>query len=543
MLIDDQAVDVKDLSNIWGTEITNPEYNIKINNTLHDKTIIALNNFYLRHRTIISKIWKEDAFTKQYFNFDHDYFKKHRKKYSNAAEKQIDSKDGKSVDPFFNLEYIQFAEFLPKESLYELESQIRKFKDKYISPNNIYFPAIDIVYGDYAKANRYRFDTHLTAFSIDNKSALGTFFSGCDIKMESASLSFVLVSIRFYINEQWKKKISDFAVSGTDDYDRYFHLDRVKIKNVRTLSKGCIGAESFKKYVLSGIYEEIKYRTRKILRQYFEFVTCTMETSSGVFMYFKTNIDKNGSEHFWLSMGVYSFECYLSDEYDACITFIDNNIVCINRFDVKYEYGDIFQQEVANQFNQVTAFSNIKEACNEQISLINKWMHKCEGKNIDLWLQLWQTFNKKNWHIKRFLCEYNMQNRFEWEFMNRRGDYVFSQEDCERTNTETKIMNEDISSIMSAVDKRINAENLVDSNKMQRQTFVTNYASAIFAVIAIVVSIVLNDKAKNVVSDLLSDWPLLPMVLTILLVAIVLWSVIDVIKTLYRWIEKKFIFK
>ena len=104
-------------------------------------------------------------------------------------------------------------------------------------------------------------------------------------------------------------------------------------------------------------------------------------------------------------------------------------------------------------------------------------------------------------------------------------------------------MNEDISSIMSAVDKRINAENLVDSNKMQRQTFVTNYASAIFAVIAIVVSIVLNDKAKNVVSDLLSDWPLLPMVLTILLVAIVLWSVIDVIKTLYRWIEKKFIFK
>ena len=100
MLIDDQAVDVKDLSNIWGTEITNPEYNIKINNTLHDKTIIALNNFYLRHRTIISKIWKEDAFTKQYFNFDNDYFKKHRKKYSNAAEKQIDSKDGKSVDPF-----------------------------------------------------------------------------------------------------------------------------------------------------------------------------------------------------------------------------------------------------------------------------------------------------------------------------------------------------------------------------------------------------------------------------------------------------------
>lgn len=539
-MLTDNRVDVKDIEKLFGINITNPEYKVSINNSFRDKAMIITNSFYRRHRKFFSKVWKEDILTKNILDADHSWFKKHREEYTNAADKQISTKDGQTEDPFFKTEYIRFSEFLPKESLYDFKNQLKKFKEKYVSSSNIGLLDDEKEYDDLAMANRYRFETQVTGFMIDSRSDLGLFFSSCDIRMESASLSFVLLSIRLYLNEDWIKKTSDFAVNKTNDYDRYYYLDKIKIKNVRTIEKGSMGADVYKKYVLACIFEEMKYRARNILRRYFEFVTRKMNSSSIVFMYIETNIGKNTSGAFWRSIDIYPEACYLSSDYDACISFLGNNIVCINRFDERYNYyGGIFQNEIPEQFNQYIAFLNIKAACNEQISVINKLMRKCQSKTIDIWLELWKKINENYWYIQRFLNEYNINGSLYWEFINSRDDSFLSKDDLDRLNRETKNMNGDISSIMEAIEERISAKNLEDSHELQHQTFVTNFVSAILAFFAIVISIALNDSGKKIVSSLFSQLPIIPVLLYILCVVIVIYVVFDMIRKVKHFIERK----
>jgi hypothetical protein len=542
MYSDENKVDVRDLQKIWGIKISNPEYNVKINNTVYDRVIIGLNKLYRSHRSFIKLIWKEDDFTKTILD-SVDTPLNFRKRYENSADKQIGINDGNEEAPFFRLDYIQFAEFLPKESLYDLKKQIRRFKDSYVSSGNICMPDAELAYEDYARANRNFFETRITHFSINQESDLGKFFSACEIQMESASLSFVLISIRFYVNDKWKNKISDFAVSNTNDYKRFFYLERIKLRDIRVVQEGCIGADIYKEYALACILEEMKFRARTILKRHFEFVTNTMRTSGEVFMFFETNIDANSSKRFWLSIGVFPDICFLSDEYDACITYINNNISCINRSNHKcQDFGGFFHHQIANQYNHIIAFTNIKHACNEQISHINKWMHDCEGKGIELWLHLFQKISTENSYIQRFLGEYNMNNMFSWDFKTQKGNQLFSKEFCDRTNGETQIMNEDIMAIKEIIERRINAEELRDSYKIQHLTYTTNFVSAIFAFIAIVVSIMLNDSAKVKVAELFSVWPVIQMAVAFVLCFLAIRCIIYLFKKPIHLIEKWRIF-
>jgi hypothetical protein len=86
----------------------------------------------------------------------------------------------------------------------------------------------------------------------------------------------------------------------TEDYYRFFNLNKINHKTVRTVEKGFLGADVYKKYVYSCITEEMKYRARKTIRKYFDFVTNGMKSTSSVFMYYETNIDKNTSDLFIL---------------------------------------------------------------------------------------------------------------------------------------------------------------------------------------------------------------------------------------------------
>lgn len=539
MILEDEAIDVRDLEQILGITITNPFFRVKINNSFHAKLVIKIRDFYAKYRRFLKRIWKEDYSTALLYNSQHVPFWKEDK--DNSANKQFDVIDEKKlIDPFFNLEYVQFSEFIPKESLYELRKQIQKFKSKYVHPNDFNFYDQERDYEYYAEVNRYDFQTPIAGFMINPSSDLGNFFSKCEINMESASLSFVLISFKMSLNEEWKKKINDICVKRIYNYPRYFYLDKVKLRDARSIEKGAIAGGRCKEILFQCIIEEIKYRTVKILRDNFNLITNDLKASCDSFLYFETNINGNGDRDFWQSMCIYPFHCYFSDQYDACITFIGNNIICINRFNKKYNYyGGLFQSTVGEDYNHLIAYSNIRSVCNEQITDLNKMIHLCKDKKVEIWMALRNKSLKNSHYILRFLREYQMKTDFQWTFRNHDNKWVFSDKYVEHINQELNNTFEDITSTIERIDVRAEEENNKASYDMQHHTFITNFLSAFFAFIAIIISIILNDDSKKRTFAIIETNTFIKYILIGMIGYIVIWIIVKIVKTLIIQIDKK----
>lgn len=524
MYIDDKdIVDAREIKKIFGIDITNPIYKRKVNSSISDKIKIGIYNYCCNNRLLNSSNMSQESETSCSFDI-YNIFEKNQ---NNKAEPEY--QNGIYVNPFFNVGFIQISEFFPKETVYRLNEKIDNFRLLFSSENR-------------------KEQTEEAYFPIKRDTSLGELFKACKIKVEEASPTFDIVSFRFYLNDELKQKMNDFAVGNTPDYDRFFGLDKLKVTNSRNAKKGFISGVFYKSYVMTSIYEELKYRVRKELGNEIFLLTNSLD-SSEAFIFIETNISKDSSKIFWQSMNVYPSTLHFVKDINACVTQIGHNIVCIHKACEDKDFNEgCFDMYASDDFNQIIALENLIENSKKKISIINRWIQNCPKKGIEYWLELRKKVNEMLAYNLRFYEEYNLNIKSEWKYeQNVIGTYLkFDKLDDSMKNEIDQIKN-NIKLIIKELDERFNEKNIETSYDLQHQTFITNFISAIFAFVAIVIALFGdNDTRTNALKLFISTPHLLKGFIIVVVFIPLIYIVIGVLAGIIKWIknnvEKKTMF-
>lgn len=491
-----EKIDYQKIENDIDLRLTNSKYRYKLNRGFHERTILILRNAYVKKRGFLSKLWKEDEMDKCILNTA-DRASNFRREHSNAASKQIDLFTRKEVDPVFSPEYIQFSEPIPKEYVSLFDKRIVKFINKYEDRRSAFNRHQDVDFEYYSQINKAEFMHRVADFNINQDTDLGVIFSACTIQIESISESFVNLIFQFSFNDTRKKRINDLCVNNMSDVFSYSDLSQVKLRNCRKIQKGFFSGSEYKKYALSVFFNEVKYRTRRILYSYFRILSFPLnQNEASAFVYFETNIDGNSDKFFWESIGLIPHHLYFSEGHDSCIvpgSKYSGDIMCIFRRNPHYEDYGIYKYSVCDCFNRIIAFSNIEEAGNEGRTIVNRWMYESRSFNIDIWLELKKRAEDELRYIERFAKNIKCFSWNYYNFYSMSGAGLFQSEYYEIEKQRFGELEKEINNILEIVDSNVERKNTSASLGIQQTSFVIDCISALLALTAIIISLISNE--------------------------------------------------
>lgn len=496
----DVQIDFDEFYREFGIKITNP---IHHNNRLsvRYKIMICLREWYLRHRNMFKKIFREKS-TEEFMLDSRNDFDSESYKINCAAESQLDCKTGKMVQPYFELETIEIVDILPKEFIPEFQKKIQKMVQgsQVNGLNNIEEAYID----EYKKVQDSCFCFNVAVLSFKQGSKFAQYASTLNIEMLSLSSSFVGLVFRFWINDEWKEKINNLCVTGRDKHEFYSGMDKLKLYQFRRIGKGSNPGNIYKEKVLSVLLEELKYRLAKELYKEFRTVIFSMNEKPIAFNVFRTNIDGNSSEAFWRSIGIEARFCDYLKNQDACINSLHRD-----SFDLDYIYkknksdqydSQCFAYDIVYSFTEYLSVVGLRNAIEDKITQISVWIQRGKKADFDTWLQIKACCDNDLMYAKRFVNEFKIMDYLDLESFERKNGTSIAKdvnENLDKTVDHCKKLIEDILSVVNA---NVDAKSSTASYRIQRTTFYTNLCSAILALVAIFISFIPEDVKSIVIS-------------------------------------------
>lgn len=538
----DVQIDLDEFSKEFGIKVTNPIHRASRLSAKY-RIMIALREHYIKHRNIYQKIIHEKQDEKYMLNSNNS-FESRRYRISCAAELQFDYKNGKMIAPYIELETIEIVDMLPKEFLPEYKQKIGKMIRNHhiVGLNNIEEANLD----EYKKVHNSFFRFCVASFSFEEGCEFAKYASGLNIEMISLSSSFVGIVYKFWINKEWKEKVNRLCIEDRDMHEFYSGMDKLKIHEFRRISKGSNPGNIYKEKILAVLLEEIKYRLTKELHREFEMVIFSMSQKAIAFNIFKTNIDGNTSKEFWKSIGIDVRFCNFLLEQDACINplhrenFDLDYIYKINETD-KYD-SRIIAYEIAEKFSEYLCVVGLKNAIEEKITEISVWVQRGKKADFNTWLKIKSSVDNDLMYATRFVNEFKSRGYLEPnDYKVNTGVNIAesANDNLDITIEHCKKIIEDVKRI---VDSNVEARNSTSSYKIQKITFYTNLCSAIFALVAIGISL-LSEDARIKVITWMSDNMILKGVLVFSIVFSLIYMLKSIITGILNYCRRMYVFK
>ena len=321
--------------------------------------------------------------------------------------------------------------------------------------------------------------------------------------MMSLSSSFVGLVCRFYINDVWKDKINTLIINDREKHSFYSGMERLKVYQFRQVSKGHNPGSIYKQAIIGVLLEEIKYRIGREFFKNLNTVIFSMNQKSIAINVFETNINGNSGVHFWESFGIEARFCNYLKQQDACINPLHRNnldldyIYRINSSD-KYD-SQMVAHEIGNRFIEYLNVVGVKNAIEDKITQISIWMQKCKNTNLVMWMKLKARVDNELMYANRFVNEFK-----SWGYLQPDDYYAKSSVNIakdavnylDETVGKSKKMIDDITLV---VNSNVEAQNSTTSYKIQKTTFYTNLFSAIAALIAIIISLLSEERKDSII--------------------------------------------
>ena len=526
------------------------EFEIKVTNPIHrkdalpakHKIMIALREKYLKHRNVYKRIFREKQ--SEEFMLSSNSYESRSYEINCSAEPQHDCKTGEKIEPYIELEAIEIVDILPKEFLPEFQKEIQRMvKGNYVDGfNHTEETNIDV----YKKVHDSFFRFSAASLSFKPGCNFSRYASGLNIEMLSLSSSFVGLVYRFWINEEWKEKINNLCVSDRAKHEYYSGMEKLRWHQFRRIGKGTNPGNIYKEKMLAALLEEIKYRLAEELHKDFKMVIFSMNKKPIAFNVFKTNIDGNSSKEFWKSIGIEARFCNFLKGQDACI-----NPLHRDNLDLDYIYkrnkNDRYDSEcvaydIVENFVEYLCVVGVKNAIEDQITQISVWIQRGQKANLDTWLQIKSATDNSLMYATRFVNEFKSRGYLDpndYDVRTGANIAMNAVENLDKTVEHCKKLIDDTALV---VDSNVEARNSTSSYRIQKTTFYTNLCSAIFALIAIAISL-LSDEVRNMAIAWMSN----SMIVKFILCVAILISVGYMLKSLaigvINYGRKKYIFK
>ncbi len=537
----DVQVDLDEFYQEFGIKITNP---IHRNDALPAKykIMIALREKYLKHRNVYKRIFREKQ--SEEFMLNSNSYESKSYEINCSAEPQHDCKTGEKIEPYIELEAIEIVDIFPKEFLPEFQKRIQRMvKGNYVDGfNHTEETNIDV----YKKVHDSFFRFSAASFSFKPGCKFSRYASGLNIEMLSLSSSFVGLVYRFWINEEWKDKINNLCVSDRAKHEYYSGMEKLRWHQFRRIGKGTNPGNIYKEKMLAALLEEIKYRLAEELHKNFKMVIFSMNKKPIAFNVFKTNIDGNSSKEFWKSIGIEARFCNFLKGQDACI-----NPLHRDNLDLDYIYkrnkNDRYDSEcvaydIVENFVEYLCVVGVKNAIEDQITQISVWIQRGQKANLDTWLQIKSATDNSLMYATRFVNEFKSRGYLDPSDYDACTGATIAMNAVENLDKTVEHCKKLINDTVLVVDSNVEARNSTSSYRIQKTTFYTNLCSAIFALIAIVISL-LSDEVRNMAIAWMSNSMIIKFILCVAIVISVGYMLKSLVIGAINYCRKKCIFK
>lgn len=529
------------------------EFGIKISNPIDKekdlcnkyKLMIYLREHYVKHRKFYKKFFHENNAVAHMLDSG-DSFRSRSDKICCAAEQQIDMDSGKMIIPYFHLESIQVIDILPKELIPKFRTTIGKMMKKNQGAGFNFNYMEEASFDDYKKVHDSYFQFCAASFTVKTNSKLGEYASGISVEMMSLSSSFVGLVCKFYINEEWKEKINQLFVRDREIHHFYSGMERHKVYQFREIAKGHNPGSIYKQEIIGVLLEEIKYRLSKEFFKGLDTVIFSMSQKPIAINVFETNIDGNSSKEFWKSIGIEARFCNYLKCQDACINPLSRNdfdLDYIYRINPQDEYdSQMMANDIGEFFIEYLSVAGLKNVIEDKITQISLWIQKCRKTNLSMWMKLKAKVDNEFMYANRFVKEFDSRGYLEpndyyvASGMNIAQDAV---EHLDRTVNSSRQLIEDTCLI---VNSNVEAQNSTVSYRIQRTTFYTNLFSAIAALVAIVISL-LSEQRRNSIISWLENTQIVSCAIYVVMIILLILGLVKIVIDLYRKIKCSIIFR
>lgn len=500
----------------------------EVDYTRRYRRLNAIRSFYIKHRNVLSRIWKENE-SERIIMEDH-HFSHHI--HNCAAEKQFNKETGEYEKPYYHYEWICLIDVVPKEHLPNFINALDKFK------SNCSKGGIEFVHYKESKIDMYKqvfdssFFANLAAFGFEQGSVFSEFTDSVAVELQSLSSTFCLVSFNFRLNEKWKNKISDWVVNNCSEYT-YAHIpEETKIKDIRKTGMGNYSNGLYKKTVFQLVLNEISYELMEGLNRYFKLLVYNQMHSPMAFHIIRTNIDENSSESFWSSLDICNFMCDKVVNESGCILWGKSpsviEYIYRNAETDKYD-GEMFAYELKRSMSSYLAAQGMTLSIR---SMLEQWyenISKTTKQSFSHWAGFKANLNENSMYGTRFLKEYKGEKiGIEGEFWNVRGkpvvDGISSLIDEEIRECENLLK-----CVLDIIDAKVEAKNFQETYNLQVRTMIINLASAVLALVAILISV----WGKIPLQTIVVFWGKYKIIIVILVIVAV------VLITIRRWMNKR----
>lgn len=526
------------------------EFEIKITNPIHRndalpakyKIMIALREKYLKHRNVYKRIFREKQ--SEEFMLNSNSYESRNYEIKCSAEPQYDCKTGEKIEPYIELEAIEIVDILPKEFLPAFQKKIQRMvKENYVDGfNHTEETNVNV----YKKVHNSYFRFSAASLSFRPGCEFSRYASGLNIEMVSLSSSFVGLVYRFWINKDWKDKINNLCIKDRAKHEFYSGMERLRWHQFRRIGKGINPGNIYKEKMLAALLEEIKYRLAKELHKEFQMVIFSMNEKAIAFNIFKTNIDGNSSKEFWKSIGIEARFCNFLKGQDACI-----NPLHRENLDLDYIYkrnkkdrydSECVAYDIVERFVEYLCVVGLKNAIEDQITQISVWIQRGQKANLDTWLQIKSGTDNSLMYATRFVNEFKSRGYLDPSDYDVGTGATIAKNAVENLDKTVEHCKKLIDDTVLVVNSNVEARNGTLSYRMQKTSFYLNLCSAIFALIAIIISL-LSDEVRNIAIDYMSDSMVIRCTLCVAIVISVSCMMKSLVVGLINCCRKKIIFR
>lgn len=413
---------------------------------------------------------------------------------------------------FFHLEIISILELIPKEQMDDVIAGIGKFRYKH-GNNNIY----DLHGGDATYFKKFHDGdafTNLGNLSIKNESKLRKYINQIGFQTINISESFCCLNILIHINKEIKDDLTSYAISNVPNQRRVSGFEGKRWYQITELGSGTSSGGIHKSETVETIITDIKWNVMKEVARFIKPVLFqSQSTDSPCVCSILTNIDGTHiqNKEFWWSLNVEPGFCDFYNNDTAFIAWRNRHttpffIYSRDETNDLYHKSEHLSHHIGDELCSYLIASKVDQLIREKLTNYSFELSKHRRKNARHWLKSKVKADINMFYEARFLNEYKymIEDEYFSDFtnFNKQPIILLHYKNIQKRIDKTKVFFESVNNLYKSTIDYKNAESLYG---MQRVSITISMISAIVAVVAIVVSISLDDIKVNQINTYFSQ--------------------------------------
>lgn len=324
------------------------------------------------------------------------------------------------VEGFVNLKYIDFYDFLPKESLDAFRKSLKNFVSKnkrmpYGDAHDIFETEFIDEMGTYSDYHSYR---RICDIRIINNTFLESYAEDVTVSSCNLSTSFCIIKYRFHIKDEFNKKYNNICQHSYDTFTDVFRPLNVPWYKPWKFGRSYSSGNREREKQIYFLMAELKKNICGELEKYFHLSFINQRMFLPVFETYKTNLllsEYESNVDFWDSLG-FGRRCDYSNDYNLFLPWpIDANkyqgnsmvAVCGGETDNNDYIKEIAMHDISDDFSVYLVADTINKLANRDIAVCNKRISKgIRSARASKLLKIRLKVKKQIYQTYRFLSEF-----------------------------------------------------------------------------------------------------------------------------------------